>query len=707
MRKRILLFFSICATSLITNAQLNKEVFEAYIDDVKMYYQAITDIIREHKYEVGISALTTLIERCEKNADYPLDKLASYHTALGQGWIHMKQYQQAITEYEHAISLLQKSGDKGNADMSITLYQLSTAYYLGEKKSEALDAANNCIKAALDYYGPYHSETLDAYSLRSNIAGYYDKKDIALSDCQTVFDIIQKKIEQNFVYLTTQERSAYWKKYLPETSKMFAFAHKLKEWDGPFCDALFDQQLLAKGLLLTAESSLQRVIDANPSLNTTYQKIRQLRVKASDDKTMPKEAESATLEADRLERQLGATAGSLHQFLDFLKVHTNDVRTKLKSTDVAIEFVDYRVGKDSTMYAALVMSPRWNHVRLIPLLEEKEVVAHSDNLTPYLWQPILDALGYQPETIYFAPSGLLYQYPIESQAMENNRLISEICNLYRISSTRWLAFSGDNTQGHDAVVYGGLTYDTNVVEMQKDAARYASNRVIGTSLQRMRAAVINEYPYLPGTKTEAESITQTINYAAKKELHAETLLGNHGTEASFKNLDGQFKRIIHVATHGFYQEDKLADKQSLDNALDRSALLFAGAENKLYGRQLPQGVDDGLLTALEISQLDLRGLDLVVLSACETGQGHITSDGVFGLQRGFKKAGANSILMSLWKVDDNATCVLMTEFYKNWIDKEMTKHDALEEAKKLVRSHKEKGWDSPKYWAAFILLDAI
>ena len=94
-------------------------------------------------------------------------------------------------------------------------------------------------------------------------------------------------------------------------------------------------------------------------------------------------------------------------------------------------------------------------------------------------------------------------------------------------------------------------------------------------------------------------------------------------------------------------------------------------------------------------------------SACQTAQGRVTGDGVFGLQRGFKKAGAQSLMMSLWPVDDEATCLLMTEFYRNWISKNMTKHDALEKARQTVRSHTEKGWDNPEYWAAFILLDAL
>jgi CHAT domain-containing protein len=136
-------------------------------------------------------------------------------------------------------------------------------------------------------------------------------------------------------------------------------------------------------------------------------------------------------------------------------------------------------------------------------------------------------------------------------------------------------------------------------------------------------------------------------------------------------------------------------------------LLFAGVDNVRFNEPIPPGVEDGVMTAAEIARMDLNGSDMIVLSACQTGLGEITGDGVFGLQRGFKKAGANSILMSLWKVDDEATCLLMTEFYRNWISQKMTKHDALEKAKQTVRSHKEKGWDDPKYWAAFILLDGL
>ena len=168
--------------------------------------------------------------------------------------------------------------------------------------------------------------------------------------------------------------------------------------------------------------------------------------------------------------------------------------------------------------------------------------------------------------------------------------------------------------------------------------------------------------------------------------------------------------LVSRQTHGYFWGNDDATFGRLrfsDHPLNRCGLLLSGADNKWFGDELPRGVDDGFLTALEISALDFRGMDLIVLSACETGRGDVEGDGVFGLQRGFKMASANSILMSLWKVDDNATCRLMIDFYRNWIVEGMTKHDALERAKQTLRSYKDNGWDNPYYWASFILLDGI
>ena len=642
----------------------------SYIDDVKAYEQAIKFIVEDHQYEKGVATLTFLIERSEKKPDYSSRELADYFSARGQGLFRMNKYEKARDDYKRALELYTKSGESGKSDLSLTWYKLALVNYNMRKTDETMQAADKCIQTAKDYFGPIHSETMEAYALRSNIAGFYNRKEIALNDRNEIFNIIRQNIERNFVYLTASERSAYWNKFMPETTIMFAFAHRMNERESAFTDALFSQQLLAKGLLLTAESSLQRAIDKDDKLKTSYQEIRQLRIKAADPKTQYKDASEATLKADRLERELGTSANTLYQFLDFLKVNAKDIHARLRPDDIAVEFVDYRVGKDSTMYAALVMSPHWEHVKFLPLIEAREIPLYSDNLTDKIWTPILDLAGNSVKDIYFSPSGLLYQLPIESHLLADGRSMGEAYHMHRLSSTRWLALNADDNDGKDAVIYGGLVYDTSVSEMKQDAMRYpqiAPTRT-GVTAEKMRGAM-SGLEYLPGTKAEAESIAKVVNTSDAENIHADLMLGKDGTESSFKSLDGQHKKIVHVATHGFYN-----DGDAASNPLTRCGLYFAGADNILQGEALPTGV---------------------------------SGDGVFGPQRGFKKAGAQSLLMSLWPVDDAATCLLMTEFYKNWINKGKTKRESLELAKHTVRMHKEKGWNDPKYWAAFILLDAL
>ncbi len=159
--------------------------------------------------------------------------------------------------------------------------------------------------------------------------------------------------------------------------------------------------------------------------------------------------------------------------------------------------------------------------------------------------------------------------------------------------------------------------------------------------------------------------------------------------------------------------------QEQDKSMVRSGLLFSGAQNTFFHKAIPEGVDDGILTAQEVSYIDLRGLDLVVLSACQTALGEISGEGVFGLQRGFKMAGAQSIIMSLWSVSDKATQDMMTEFYKAYNPDINNKREAFLIAQKFVKEHdsdytysndEDEDQELRKthpHWAAFILLDAI
>ena len=144
-----------------------------------------------------------------------------------------------------------------------------------------------------------------------------------------------------------------------------------------------------------------------------------------------------------------------------------------------------------------------------------------------------------------------------------------------------------------------------------------------------------------------------------------------------------------------------------DYSLFFSGLLFAGANNAWTGKEVSYGVEDGIMTADEISRIDLVGNKIVVLSACNTGLGDIDNvDGIFGLQRGFKKAGANTILMSVDKVDDEATRLFMVEFYRNLMNGE-TKQQSLKKAQRYLRQVDNGKYNNPIYWTSFIMLDGL
>jgi CHAT domain-containing protein len=174
-------------------------------------------------------------------------------------------------------------------------------------------------------------------------------------------------------------------------------------------------------------------------------------------------------------------------------------------------------------------------------------------------------------------------------------------------------------------------------------------------------------------------------------------------------------QVIHLATHGyFFPDTKNRDEvrgmrddepvfKTSDQPMIRSGLILAGGNHAWKtGRPLRPDVEDGILTAYEISQMDLSGTELVVLSACETGLGDIDgNEGVYGLQRAFKIAGAKYLVMSLWQVPDQQTQELMAAFYENWLTKKMGIPDAFRAAQQSVRDR----YDHPFFWAGFVLVE--
>ena len=173
------------------------------------------------------------------------------------------------------------------------------------------------------------------------------------------------------------------------------------------------------------------------------------------------------------------------------------------------------------------------------------------------------------------------------------------------------------------------------------------------------------------------------------------------------SLSGDSPSIIHIATHGYYFEESQAHRFTYYSSFegewipdnDRSGLILANANSSWLGCG-QFGWDDGTLTASEINGIDLSRTKLVVLSACQTGLGENNSEDTYGLMRALKNAGARSIIMSLWEVDDRATTVFMTELYEGIASGDEV-HDAFIKAQRKVK----KEFVNSAYWAAFVLLD--
>lgn len=329
---------------------------------------------------------------------------------------------------------------------------------------------------------------------------------------------------------------------------------------------------------------------------------------------------------------------------------------------------------------------------------------YAKDIVRLLWQPLKDNLK-EGATVYYVPSQLLFQVSLESLPMEDGSLLGSHYDFVRLSSARELVKMKRHTRrtdAHTAVLYGGLQYDMDDTAMENEAKKYDLDNLFAQRGDMARGDSV--YHELQGTK---EEIFRIYTILKGKKWNVVPYMGTDGTEESFLAMHGKSPCLLHLATHGFYYTpSKAADVNYLKgytDAMSLSGLVLSGGNAAWLGKKLPKGVLGGILTANDIARLDLSNTDMVVLSACQTGQGKATSEGLYGLQRAFKKAGVCTIVMSLWNVDDRVTSEFMATFYERLTDKAnaLDKRKAFEEAKQIVcKNHPD-----PYHWAAFVMLD--
>ncbi len=618
---------------------------------------------------------------------------------------------------------------------NISLYYTFKGEYdkAGDFAYIAMSSQENIIGKNNQYY----LRTLLSAILFEMSVKNYEKLDTLITD---YISITENLINEQFLVMSEESRKNLWENVYGVNMRQYIPSIISKSIDHypSLSKALYDCALFTKGILLHTsgeiqsrlremhDSEIDQYIDA-----INYSKKRLFEIEQAHPGEYPDEWGQLINDIEGMESVV-LNLGKKYQeklFLD--RVTSEDIKKKLNSNQAAIEILSFESANllelsDSLYYVATIITPNSEIPQYVYLCEETELSSllnesNKDNVYSYsrngqqlsrlIWGKLIPYIG-DARTIYFSPDGLLCQLAVEALPLTKDSVYGDAYDIVRCSSTKYILQQQKDERPTQVDLFGGIQYDMTPTEMTNQsnafAMRSAYRGEMPDSLSR------GHYDELLGAKAEVNNIARLLNNA---NIKSNLFTGSNATEEEFKALSGTHPNVLHIATHGFFWPYEEATRKDYFMAsliannktsryvssMERSGLLFAGANVAMTGHrdELPSNVEDGVLSAQEISTMDLYGTDLVVLSACETGQGDIESDGVYGLQRAFKLAGVRTIIMSLWKVNDAATQMLMTEFYTNWITNKMSKRKAFETAKQKVRvNHPE-----PSCWAGFIMLD--
>ena len=652
---------------------------------------------------------------------------------------HLGDYNTAIELHKQALEVYKCVFGENHPYYAATLNDLAACYCDLSNYATATELYKQAMEIKKNILGENHYDY--ALTLSNLIFNYYKAKNFnhiaPLRDKE--YKILKTYILSQFRQQTSEQRYVFWHNEisLDIVAPNNIYARVLSN-DKQSMGLSYTSLLFSKGVILASDIEFDKVIreSGDTVLLEKFEELRTTRAILNTYYNKPiaerpeGEVERLEVRAEVLEKDLLAGSKEYADFTRRLEIEWQDVQAALGDKDVAIEILaaDEHIDEDTPpYYAALVLRKGWDAPKFVELCGAKELQAYFDSenglammyreanskkLYDLIWGKLAEYIN-EGDNVYFSPGGLLHQVNVELLQDTDGRLANEKYNLHRVSSTRELCFEKPKIAHSEAVLYGGLRYDLDSTTMiaQSRAVRPEEEHYAlrGLQLDSLRGKL----NYLSASKTEVEKISKQMNqHGIKTTLYVEQI----GNEESFKALSGKKTPIIHLATHGFFFKNEEAkvkpffrmmsmdqERPRPDNSLRRSGLAFAGAQKAWDGEEIPKGIDDGVMLAQEIASMDLAGTDLVVLSACETGLGEINSEGVFGLQRAFKKAGVQTLVMSLWKVHDEATALFMQTFYENLLSGK-SKRDSFAAAQMALREHRDYGKD-PAYWAAFVMLD--
>lgn len=657
---------------------------------------------------------------------------ANLEAGLGNLYYRMGDYEKAIGMHQRALELRKEILDNLHPDYVESTKDMSLIYWADGKYGKASEFFKKSLKNYINQYQRYF-----AFLSEKEKTGFYrgvqeftqkynnyvlarmDKTPALLGEMynnqiatKSVLFLTTKEIRDNIFGADSAlvEKYHRWIRYKEILSKLYKLERDEIEKRGILLDSLEEvANYLEKDISLRVELANKK--DENHVLASSWHEIRQ---KLHDDE--------AAIEMVRINQFLPDSGGKF---------------------------------TDTVLYAALIVTKSTKHHPAIVVLRNGNNLEGRNlnyyrnaihlNLTDHysyeaFWQPIKESPALKGITkIYFSPDGVYNQINLNTLIDVNaNEYVIDELDVHVVSNTRDIhaikkvKTAEDKAHLGNALLIGFPDYDLQEnhehvgeasLKTERGGDMHLHVRGGANDLFRGTGHIVD----LPGTKVEVNSIGKLFKkYNEPFELY----LGQEAVEEKIKDENHFYHppRILHIATHGFFlQDDKSSDfmddvdvsrstevdsiilTQSNENPLLQSGIMLAGAAyaysdetllEEIYAILNGNDYEDGILTAYEAMNLNLNETELVILSACETGLGVVKNgEGVYGLQRAFQTAGANTVMMSLWKVNDEATQKFMVAFYDEWL-KTGDKRAAFREAQKKIREE----FPEPRYWGAFVMI---
>ena len=658
------------------------------------------------KFEKAEQTYSDLLNQMNKrmgnnSAEYAhvLNNFAGLYLEMGKEDKVEEYLKQAAAIYKNKFSEEHPAYAKSIADLG-NFYRYKTRYVEAEPLLvKALGIRERTL-------GKEHPRFVDSQEDLAVLHWKAGRADEAYPLYQQAMEKSLSFINKYFPPMSEVEKTRYWDLLFPRFQRYYNFAIEASTENPELLTSFYNYHLATKALLLSSTNKIkQQIFSSNDEglIKDYVTWLDQKETLARLYSYSKKDLEDQKINLDSMERAANAMEKKLSERSDdFAKgysvesVDYTQLQKSLGETEAIVDIVRVRAYDQNFT----------NDARYVALILKKEQA-----------QPIMVVLdnGQQLETRYFKYYNNVTQGRqaddfsfdqfwgrIDPQVRTKKQLYLSLDGIYnQINLSTLREKEGQYLLAKYDMVLLGNSKDLIALKNRKATAKTKEAFLLGFPDYGQSKQILP----LPGTKVEIEAISRLLKANA---YNVKQIMELEASEKNVKAIKGP--AVVHIATHGYFLEDNDSKgtlfgvnmESAGNNPLLRSGLMLAGASQTASGVRQPdlESNDNGVLTAYEAMNLNLEGTELMVLSACETGLGDVRAgEGVYGLQRAFQVAGAETLIMSLWKVDDAATQQLMTNFYTNWI-KTGNKLRAFKQAQQqLMTKYKE-----PYYWGAFVML---